>query len=182
MIVRINEIVIKKPTERVVQKIKTYYAKLNEDLPDSANKIIKISEKTITSTIIGELRSGKKISLINLEMFDFQEYIDKEVDLLIFCGDFELIDLELNPDVDTSYHTIHKGILHQTYRMPSIWKRRRELYKTIAAIETTDGIILLSEWRLKMEAERILKGNYIENGEIIAIDARSHSISDWLPV
>jgi len=33
-----------------------------------------------------------------------------------------------------------------------------------------------------MEIERVLKENYIENGEIIALDARGLSISDWHPV
>ncbi len=186
MRVLIKEIIIKNLLENSLQ---FYKKKLKEAKPDSkqhelwkmvinlCQNDIRVGKGTFTNTIKGELESGKKITISNGKKFELQDYIDQKAEMLIYIPVFKIIDLESNPNVNLSHQLIHEGVLIKNYTIPLKWNFKTN--RDMAALQTKDGIFLISEYELK----KLFNGGIdVKEGDEIVIDARGHSLFDWHPI
>lgn len=139
--------------------------------------------------IIGKLENGEPVKFSDYDLVgeNLKNFISKTVDCLLEAFSFDLIDMELNPDVDTSYYSIFKGNFIEEYFIPEPFASfKSPSYSTIGkvykngnpALQTDIGIILINKEVFKFK----LGDKKINEGDSIGIDVNRLDLIAWYPI
>ncbi|MFX0027865.1 MAG: hypothetical protein ACFE8B_01530 [Candidatus Hermodarchaeota archaeon] len=139
--------------------------------------------------IFGKLENGDPIEFSDYNLIgeELKDFINKKVNCLLKAFSFDLLDIILNPDVDTSYYSIFKGNFIEKYFIPEPFASfKSSSYSTIGkvykggypAMRTDNGIILIDKEVFKFK----LGEKKINEGDSIYIDVNRLDLVSWHPI
>lgn len=123
--------------------------------------------------IEGKLKSGRTIRIFDSHPYDLRDFINKEVDCLIWAGFVKPINLELNHTTNIRNTFTIIGEFIEEYKIESKWKNY-EGNRFTSALQTSDGYFLFDK--------EYLKNKLIKNGEEISLKAVRYDLLDWNPL